>query len=76
MSYEQHVQIDIQEDMDVEQRSWLVAKLEDETGIIGAWFDNQNHHRLVVHYERDHFSHLTSLDWIKQHGFHGQIAGA
>ena len=76
MSYEQQVQIDIQEDMDVEQRSWLVAKLEDETGIIGAWFDNQNHRRLVVHYERDHFSHLTLLDWIKQQGFHGEIAGA
>ncbi|MFO7642163.1 MAG: hypothetical protein R6X17_13125 [Candidatus Competibacteraceae bacterium] len=74
MSSEQ-LQIDLSEAMDVDQRSWLVAKLEDERGIISAWFDDENHHRLIVHYEREHFSHTTLLDTIKEHGFHGKIVG-
>jgi len=72
---EVQVEIKIQEDMDVSQRSWLVAKLEHIKGIISAWFDSEDHHRLTVHYERDHFSHLTLLDTIKEHGFHGKIVG-
>jgi hypothetical protein len=76
MSNEQdRVEVYIQEDMDVSQRSWLVARLEHERGIIGAWFEGGNHHRLTVDYERDHFSHLTLLDTIKAYGFHGEIVG-
>jgi len=75
MSNEQEqVEIYIQEDMDVSQRVWLVAKLEHERGIIGAWFEDGNHHRLTVHYEREHFSHVTLLDAIKELGFHGEIS--
>ena len=74
MSNEQErVEIYIQEDMDVSQRAWLVAKLEDERGIVGAWFEGGDYHRLTVHFERSHFSHLTLLDTIKLHGFHGRI---
>ncbi|HEY5604727.1 MAG TPA: hypothetical protein VIM41_16620 [Gammaproteobacteria bacterium] len=73
---EETVEIDIQEDMEVSQRSWLVTKLEQEQGIIGAWFAGGDHHRLTVHYERGHFSHVTLLDTIKEHGFHGEIVGA
>ena len=44
MSNEQErVEIYIQEDMDVSQRTWLVAKLEHERGIIGAWFEGGDH---------------------------------
>ena len=32
----EQVDINIQEDLDVGQRAWLVAKLEHETGIISA----------------------------------------
>jgi hypothetical protein len=75
MSNEQErVEIYIQEDMDVSRRAWLVAKLEDERGIVGAWFEGGDHHRLTVHFERNHFSRLTLLDTIKLHGFHGGIA--
>jgi len=71
----ERVEIYIQEDMDVSQRSWLVAKLEHEMGIIGAWFEDGDHHRLIVQYESEHFSHVTLLDTIKEHGFHGKITG-
>jgi hypothetical protein len=74
MSNEQErVEIYIQEDMGVSQRSWLVAKLENDRGIIGALFEGGDHHRLTVHYERDHFSHVTLLDAIKELGFHGKV---
>ncbi len=56
---QEQVEINIQEDMDVSQRSWLMAKLEHERGIIGAWFKGGDHHRLTVHYEYEHFSHVT-----------------
>ena len=74
MSNEQEkVEVYIQEDVDESQRSWLVAKLEHERGIISAWFEGGDHHRLTVHYERNHFSHVTLLDTIKELGFHGDI---
>ena len=74
MSNEQErVDIYIQEDMGVSQRSWLVAKLEIERGIISALFEGGDHHRFTVHYERDHFSHITLLDAIKELGFHGEV---
>jgi len=74
MSNEQErVEIYIQEDMDVSQRVWLIAKLEAERGIIGAWFEGGDHHRLTVHFEPEHFSHVTLLDTIKEHRFHGKI---
>lgn len=75
MSSEQvQVEIYINEDVDVSQRSWLSAKLEHERGIVGAWFGG-DHHRLTVRYEPERFSHLTLLDTVKQHGFHGEIVG-
>ncbi len=74
MSNEQEqVEIYIQEELNVSQRSWLVAKLEHERGIISAWFVGGDHHRLTVHYERNYFSHVTLLDTIKRQGFHGKI---
>lgn len=73
---EERVEINIQEDMDVSQRTWLVAKLEHERGIVGAWFEGGDHHRLTVHYDRNHFSHVTLLDTIKEYGFNGEIVGS
>lgn len=69
----ERAEIPIQKDLDISQRSWLVAKLEHERGIIDAWFEGGNHHWLTVHYEPEHFSHVTLLDTIKEHGFHGEI---
>lgn len=67
------VEVYIQEDMDVSQCSELVAKLERERGIIGAWFEGGDYHRLTVDYEPEHFSHVTLLDTIKRRGFLGEI---
>jgi hypothetical protein len=76
MSNEQEkVEIYIEEDMGVSRRSDLVARLEQEKGIIGAWFEGGDYHRLTIHFEREHFSHVTLLDTIKEHGFHGEIVG-
>ena len=75
-SEQEQVEIYIDEDVGVSQRSWLVAKLEHERGIVGAWFEGGDHHRLSVHYERERFSQVTLLDTIKQHGLHGEIVGA
>ena len=74
-SKQERVEIYIQEDMDASQRSLLAAKLGHKRGIIGAWFEGGDHHHLTVHYERDHFSHITLLDTIKLEGFHGNIIG-
>jgi len=35
----ERAEIPIQKDLDISQRSWLVAKLEHERGIIDAWFE-------------------------------------
>ena len=70
------VEIFIQEDMDVSKRSFLVAKLEHESGIVSAWFVEGNHHRLTVQYEREHFSHITLLDSIKELGFYGEVVSS
>lgn len=74
-SKQEKVEINIQESMDVSQRSWLVTKLEHERGIISAWFEGADHHRLTIHYEHERFSHVTLLDTIKVKGFHGKIVG-
>jgi hypothetical protein len=71
----EQVEVSIQEDMDVDQRAWLVAKLKQEKGIVSAWFAEGNHHRLTLHFEPEHFSHETLLDTIKLQGFHGKIEG-
>ena len=70
---EEKLEVYILEDMDVTQRGWLVMKLEHEQGIVGAWFAGGDQHRLTVHYEREHFSHLTLLDTIRHLGFHGEL---
>jgi len=71
----QKMEIFIKEDMDVTRRTALVARLEEESGIVGAWFESGSHHRLTVHYQREQFSPLTLLDAIKKHGYHGEIVG-
>ena len=71
----EQVDINIQEDLDVDQRAWLVAKLEHETGIISAWFAGGDHHRLTLYYEPEHFSLETLLDTVTLQGFHGKIEG-
>lgn len=72
----ERLEIDLREDLDVAQRAWLVMKLEHEIGVINAWFEEGNHHRLTLHYEPEHFSHATLLDTIRLHGFHGEIVEA
>lgn len=67
------IEIFIKEDLEAPRRSDLVSRLEQEIGIVSAWFEGGDHHRLTIHYEPDHFSHLTLLDTIKEHGFHGKI---
>jgi len=70
---QEQVEIYIDENMDSTQRSVLVAELEEERGIISAWFGGGDHHHLSVRYEQIHFSQATLLDNIKDFGFHGRI---
>ncbi len=72
---QQTVEIFVREDMDVYQRSELVAKLEHERGIARAYFEHGDHHRLVVVYNPGFFSRITLLDKIREDGFHGEAAG-
>lgn len=69
------VDIDLQEDLDVSQRDWLVAKLEQEAGIVSAVFVKTEHPRLRVCFKPDHFSHETLLDALKLQGYHGHLTG-
>ena len=70
---DERVVIYIQEDMDVSKRSWLVASLEHYKGIISACFDHGDRHRLTIHFEHKHFSRITLIDTINEHGYHGKI---
>ena len=70
---DERIVIYIQEDMDVSKRSCLVASLGHYQGIISACFDHGDHHRLAIRYERKHFSHITLIDTINEHGCHGKI---
>jgi hypothetical protein len=65
--------IDMREDLDVAQRALLVAKPENETGIVNAWFAGGYHHCLIIHYAPEHFSHETLLDTIRLQGCHVRI---
>ena len=67
--------IDSDEALDASERSLLTAKLEQENGILDAWFPEGNSDRLVVRYAHEHFSHATLLETIGEHGFHGRIVG-
>jgi len=71
---QERVEIYIEEDMDVSQRSWLVATLEHKLGIVSACFEHGDHHRLTINFEHKHFSHITLIDAIKEHGYHGKVA--
>lgn len=53
-------------------RREAIMQIEHARGIIGAWFEGGNHHQLIVHYDTNHFSHITLLDMIKRLGFHGE----
>jgi hypothetical protein len=68
------VDIYIEQDMEVNQRASLVNKLEYEKGIISAWFEDGNHHRITIQYDPNHFSHTTLIDTLKEHGYRGQVA--
>lgn len=68
------VDIDIQEDLDVSQRDWLIAKLEQEAGIVSALFVKTDPPRLRLCFKPDHFSHETLLDALKLQGCHGKIS--
>ena len=59
--------------LDSTQRSLLGAKLEEEKGILSAWFQGDDPHRLTISYEQEHFSHETLLDLLEEQGAHGQI---
>jgi hypothetical protein len=76
MSNEQEqVEIVVQETLDATRRSMLVTKLEHEAGINSAWFEHGDTHHLLIQYDSDSFSHLTLLETLNEHGFHGTIAG-
>ena len=45
----EQIEINIREDLDLAQRSWLAAKLEHETGIVSAWFAGGDHHRCLLY---------------------------
>jgi hypothetical protein len=70
---QEQIEIYIDEELDATQRSVLVAQLEEERGIISAWFEGGDHHRLRVRYEQENFSQATLLDTIKDFGFRGRI---
>ncbi|MGD8570487.1 MAG: hypothetical protein PVJ39_20535 [Gammaproteobacteria bacterium] len=69
---EEKVEIHLEEDISVAQRALLVSKLEYERGVISAWFV-EGKPSLMVRYDPEHFSHVTLLDALKEHGFHGKI---
>ena len=70
------VDIHLQEELDLDMRAWLVAKLESENGIVSAWFASDDHHHLTVHYEPEHFSHETLLDTLRLLGCPGTVLKA
>ena len=70
---QEKVGIYIQEDMDVTKRSWLIAALGRKNGVISAWFEHENYHLLTVCFKREKFNHITLLDTVKEHGYHGKI---
>lgn len=70
---EEKVEIYIQEDMDVAKRSCLLSALEHEKGIVSVWFAHGNDHCLTVHFKHKHCSHITLIDTINEHGYHGKI---
>lgn len=63
----------IQEDLDVTKRCWLISALISKEGIISAWFEHGNNHRLIVHFDQDNFSHITLLDTLKKYGYQGKV---
>ena len=71
---QEKVAIYIREDLDMTKRSWLISALISKEGIISAWFEHENHHRLIVHYDQDNFSHITLLDTVKKYGCHGRVS--
>lgn len=70
------IEIYITEDMDVIRRSWLLATILYKEGIISAWFDHEDHHRLVIRFEQDKFSNNTLLDVVRIYGYQGEIIQA
>lgn len=76
MSSKQECVVYIEEDMTVAQCTALAAKLEHQRGIFEVLFDDENYHRLTIHYDRDHFSLLTLMDLIRLHGNHGKVLNA
>jgi hypothetical protein len=67
------VVIHVEEALEATQRSLLGAKLEEEKGILSAWFQGNGPHRLTIGYDQEHFSHQTLLDTLGELGFHGRI---
>jgi hypothetical protein len=70
---ETKVVIHVEEALDASQRSLLGAKLEEEKGILSAWFQGDDPHRLAISYDQEHFSHETLLDLLEEQGARGQI---
>jgi hypothetical protein len=75
-SKQECVEIHIEEDMNVAKCAALVAKLEHQRGISKALFDDENYHRLTIHYDSDHFSLQTLMNLIHLHGYHGKVLNA
>lgn len=70
---QEKIAIYIREDLDVTKRSWLISGLASKEGIISAWFEHENHHRLIVNFDQDKFSHLKLLDTVKKFGCQGKV---
>jgi len=73
---QKQTEIYIQENMDAIKRSWLVDILERKAGIISAWFDRNNHHNLIILFERNKFSDNKLLNAVKGYGCHAKIVHA
>jgi hypothetical protein len=77
MSIEQkQTEIYIQENLDTMKRSWLVAALAHKRGIISAWFERNNHHRLTILFECKKINNTKLLNAVKEFGYHGKVLRA
>ena len=73
---QEQVEIYIREDIDVTKRCWLIGALGRVNGIISAWFERGNHHRLTIRFEQGKLNHVTLLGAVKKYGYHGKIMHA
>lgn len=60
--------LEVSADLDVDARQALVEKLEQQRGILAAWFpERAPEHHLTVRYDPEYFSLATLIEFIAEH---------